>query len=208
MGHQYRLTPTCKVIPSLRLCFRSCGGWDERFRGSWDSSGVRGLILDFCCMEKKNQYRGGWSTFLGEKIVFSLEVFLAVFRSGTRFYYRYRETNVSQGAVDVFLLNKPRCLYEVYSRRSCLLGARDKGFVLWALWSVSIWKSLSINITSARSLYSSPSLSAEDTENATDLRIKRVEWKRVCNACWAQTSLTFKKWRHSQKSTKICEFCC
>lgn len=88
MGHQYRLTPTCKVIPSLRLCFRSCGGWDERFRGSWDSSGVRGLILDFCCMEKKNQYRGGWFTFLGEKIVFSLEVFLAVFRSGTRFYYR------------------------------------------------------------------------------------------------------------------------
>ena len=34
--------------------------------------------------------------------------------------------------------------------RSCQLDARAKGFIVWALWTVSIWKGLLINITSAK----------------------------------------------------------
>ena len=34
--------------------------------------------------------------------------------------------------------------------RSCLLDAQDKGFIVWALWSVSIWKGLLINIMSVK----------------------------------------------------------
>ena len=61
--------------------------------------------------------------------------------------------------------------------RSCQLGGRDKGFIVWSLWSVSVWKGLLINISSAN--FTPSGLSLHLTNTCLDIRPRAGVFRNI-----------------------------